>query len=175
MTAEQLKGIFEQCDKNGDGRLDRAELKEAFKRLGAMIPSWRAARGMRQADANGDGYIDEEEMTGLVNYALRLGYTVKRLDRAELKEAFKRLGAMIPSWRAARGMRQADANGDGYIDEEEMTGLVNYALRHGLRNSNRPISNELEGVQDMVKEGMREAIHAYNERHVCKKLTFTVH
>ncbi|KAL3514507.1 hypothetical protein ACH5RR_027234 [Cinchona calisaya] len=77
LTAEQLRGIFEQCDKNGDGRLDRAELKEAFKKLGAMIPSWRAARGLHHADLNGDGYIDEEEMTDLVNYALRLGYTVK--------------------------------------------------------------------------------------------------
>ncbi|KAL3514518.1 hypothetical protein ACH5RR_027235 [Cinchona calisaya] len=82
MTAEQLKGIFEQCDKNGDGRLDRAELKEAFKRLGAMIPRWRAARGLHHADANGDGYIDEEEMTGLVNYALHLGYTVNQLNPA---------------------------------------------------------------------------------------------
>ncbi|KAL3514519.1 hypothetical protein ACH5RR_027236 [Cinchona calisaya] len=143
LIEEQLKGIFKQHDRNGDGRLDKAELKEAFKQLGAMIPGWRAARGLSQADANGDGYITEEEMTSLVHYAIRFGYSLKgtfkqhdkngdgRLDKAELMEAFKRLGAMIPWWRATRGLHHADANGDGYITEEELTSLVNYALHLG--------------------------------------------
>ncbi|KAL3497456.1 hypothetical protein ACH5RR_040188 [Cinchona calisaya] len=87
----QLSDIFKQHDKNGDRRLDRAELKEAFKQLGAMIPSWRAARALHHADLNGDGYIDEEEMTGLVNYALRLGYTFSPLMMRTKRPVLRKL------------------------------------------------------------------------------------
>ncbi|KAK2995620.1 hypothetical protein RJ640_020256 [Escallonia rubra] len=46
LTEEQLKGIFKQNDKNGDGLLSKEELKEAFKNLGALFPGWRASRGV---------------------------------------------------------------------------------------------------------------------------------
>ncbi|KAL3505190.1 hypothetical protein ACH5RR_035031 [Cinchona calisaya] len=144
LSEEKLKGVFRQHDKNGDGRLDKAELKEAFKCLGAFIPWWRAAGGLDYADANGDGFITEDEMTCLVKYASQFGYTIKmssesmtkngdgRLDKAEiLKETFKRLEAIIPEWRAARVLYHADANGDGYITDEVMTGVVKYAIQFG--------------------------------------------
>ncbi|KAE8100659.1 hypothetical protein FH972_018534 [Carpinus fangiana] len=77
LNEEQLREIFRQHDVNRDGLLSKAELKSAFKSLGALIPSLRAFLGLRQADANGDGFIGEEELNGLVKYASQLGYTVK--------------------------------------------------------------------------------------------------
>ena len=76
LTEQQLKEIFEQHDANGDGQLNKAELKEAFRYLGALIPGWRVNRALHHADANGDGFISEKEMKDLVNYAAKFGYTV---------------------------------------------------------------------------------------------------
>ncbi|KAJ0086414.1 hypothetical protein Patl1_08963 [Pistacia atlantica] len=75
-TEEQLKGMFWRFDKNGDRRLSKQELKAAFKELGALIPGFRANRGLHHADANGDGYISDEEVDKLVKYAYQLGYKV---------------------------------------------------------------------------------------------------
>ncbi|XP_028067627.1 calmodulin-like protein 5 [Camellia sinensis] len=120
LNEEELKGIFKKHDKNGNGRLSRKELKKTFEELGAWIPDWRALRDFatqmpmlkgifKKHDKNGDG----------------------RLSRKELKKAFEELGAWIPDWRAWRGLSNADANGDGFISEEEMNSLVLYAMRFG--------------------------------------------
>ncbi|KAB1220359.1 putative calcium-binding protein CML15 [Morella rubra] len=75
-TEDVLLKIFKKHDVNGNGRLCRAELKEAFKSLGSRCPDWRAGRGLRHADANGDGSIDEGEMKALLKYASEHGFTV---------------------------------------------------------------------------------------------------
>ena len=75
-TEEQLKGMFWRFDKNNDRRLSKQELKAAFKELGALIPAFRAYKGLHYADDNGDGYISDEEVDKLVKYAHQLGYKV---------------------------------------------------------------------------------------------------
>lgn len=74
---EQLKKIFLQHDKNGDGCLDKNELVQAFKELGAVIPELRAWRGLKNADANGDGIISQDELDHLVRYTAQFGFSVK--------------------------------------------------------------------------------------------------
>ncbi|KAK1554880.1 hypothetical protein Q3G72_018657 [Acer saccharum] len=54
-----------------------------------------------------------------------------KLSRKELKAAFNYLGASIPCWRAHRALKHADDNGDGYISEEEVDKLINYAVKCG--------------------------------------------
>ena len=76
LAEDQLKAIFKKHDKNRDGRLCRKEVRGAFEELGAYFPDWRAWRGIRNADANGDGFITEDELNGLVKFAMQLGYTV---------------------------------------------------------------------------------------------------
>ncbi|KAJ4837408.1 hypothetical protein Tsubulata_049954 [Turnera subulata] len=51
----------------------------------------------------------------------------KQLSKEELSKAFEHLGAVFPSFRAKRGLKYADANGDGQIDLKELEDLVNYA------------------------------------------------
>lgn len=72
-----LKRFFNKYDKNGDGRLDKEELKQAFKHLGARFPAWRAARALKHADANRDGVISLEETNALIEYILRKGFLIK--------------------------------------------------------------------------------------------------
>lgn len=54
-----------------------------------------------------------------------------RLDKKELKEVFQHLGARFPGWRAGRGFSHVDANGDGFISEEELDGLIKYIKKLG--------------------------------------------
>ncbi|GMH13806.1 hypothetical protein Nepgr_015647 [Nepenthes gracilis] len=76
VTEEQLLKIFQDCDKNKDGRLDKVELKEAFRVLGSRVPNIRACRAIHHCDNNLDGVISDQEMSHLISYALRHGYKV---------------------------------------------------------------------------------------------------
>ncbi|KDP38363.1 hypothetical protein JCGZ_04288 [Jatropha curcas] len=74
----QLRKIFIQFDANGDHVLSKEEIKKAFEHLGAVIPGYRANRGISHADANGDGQVNlTDELDDLVKYAVRVGYSVK--------------------------------------------------------------------------------------------------
>ncbi|KAJ9186721.1 hypothetical protein P3X46_002264 [Hevea brasiliensis] len=78
LSERELKEIFMQFDTDHNNVLSKEELKKAFKYLGAMIPAFRAWRGINCADANGNGQIEfDEELDILVKYAYKLGYTVK--------------------------------------------------------------------------------------------------
>lgn len=71
-----LKHFLKKYDKNGDGRLDKEELKQDFKELGARLPEWRAYRALKHADTNGDGFITLDETNLLIEYILKNGYTI---------------------------------------------------------------------------------------------------
>ncbi|KAL2902821.1 Calmodulin-like protein 4 [Bienertia sinuspersici] len=66
----QLRKIFREHDVNGDGHLNKEELKDAFRRLGAFVPSWRADRAIYYTDIDIDGVINEDEIDQLVAYAI---------------------------------------------------------------------------------------------------------
>ncbi|KAG6765530.1 hypothetical protein POTOM_029576 [Populus tomentosa] len=76
LTDEQLRSIFMESDINKDGVLSKKELKQAFGRLGALIPAFRAYCVLHHADANHDGVVDKDELDELIKYAYRLGYKV---------------------------------------------------------------------------------------------------
>ncbi|KAJ8442597.1 hypothetical protein Cgig2_026539 [Carnegiea gigantea] len=77
LSEDQLRKIFMEHDKNGDGHLDKNELKEAFRKIGATVPAYRASRAIHYADIDGDGVINKEhEIDHLVSYAIQLGYTL---------------------------------------------------------------------------------------------------
>ncbi|KAF3446670.1 hypothetical protein FNV43_RR11850 [Rhamnella rubrinervis] len=71
-----LLNLFKSYDRDGDGKLSRDELKQAFRYLGSRWSSYRAARAFRKADCNKDGYINHEELCELVDYVVDCGYKV---------------------------------------------------------------------------------------------------
>ncbi|XP_039071508.1 probable calcium-binding protein CML15 [Hibiscus syriacus] len=76
LTKEQVKRILESFDSNGDGRLSKQELKDAFYYIGSQFPRWRVAQALHRADGDHDGYISQGEMYGLVEYVWQCGYTI---------------------------------------------------------------------------------------------------
>lgn len=76
LDEEKLRAIFKEHDVNGDGHLNKEELKDAFRRLGAYVPSWRADRAIYYTDIDIDGVICEEEIDELVSYAVEYGYSL---------------------------------------------------------------------------------------------------
>lgn len=73
-SEEQVRQLFKSFDRNGDGKLCKEELKDAFRKLGSRWSSFRARRALRYVDSNDDGHISKEEFNDLVNYALECGY-----------------------------------------------------------------------------------------------------
>lgn len=76
LNEEQLMNLLKRYDTNGDGRLSKQELYDAFKSLGSNFPAWRAWRALRHADANRDGCVNEDEFGELVKYVVKRGYVV---------------------------------------------------------------------------------------------------
>ncbi|KAL5777800.1 hypothetical protein ACOSP7_010726 [Xanthoceras sorbifolium] len=54
-----------------------------------------------------------------------------RLSKEELKNALESLGSSFPTWRSWRALYHADENGDGYISDNELDGLVKYLIKRG--------------------------------------------
>ena len=67
-TKEQIMEAFKRHDSNGDGKLSKAELKQAFKYLGSNWGGRRASKAMSYADNDGSGFIDitDKELEELV-------------------------------------------------------------------------------------------------------------
>ncbi|XP_050267188.1 uncharacterized protein LOC126710987 [Quercus robur] len=80
-----------------------------------------------------------------------------RLGKQELKEAFEYLGSIIPGFRANRALHHADANEDGFIDEEEMNELVNYAIRVGFT-----CNKKSSGIEALADEQLRKIFKRYD-------------
>ncbi|PHU18877.1 hypothetical protein BC332_10028 [Capsicum chinense] len=56
-----------------------------------------------------------------------------KLSKQELTLAFKEMGLHFCSWKAGKAISSADKNGDGYINEDEMSEFVQYCSRWGIR------------------------------------------
>ena len=55
-----------------------------------------------------------------------------KICRRELKAGFKSLGLRFACFRARRALRNADANRDGFISEEEINELARYVSKWGI-------------------------------------------
>ncbi|XP_048130562.1 calmodulin-like protein 5 [Rhodamnia argentea] len=53
-----------------------------------------------------------------------------RISKEELRHAIRATGAWFPWLKANKAVHAADTNGDGFIDENEMNNLVDYAEKH---------------------------------------------
>lgn len=52
-----------------------------------------------------------------------------RISKAELREIVRANGGWFSGWKADRGVRAADANGNGFVDETEIKNLVEFVQK----------------------------------------------
>ncbi|XP_074585566.1 putative calcium-binding protein CML18 [Curcuma longa] len=50
-----------------------------------------------------------------------------RISRQELRRAIRSIDRRFTGWKAARGIRFADTDGDGFIEDDEVDKLVEFA------------------------------------------------
>ncbi|EYU44390.1 hypothetical protein ABFS82_08G049000 [Erythranthe guttata] len=50
-----------------------------------------------------------------------------RISRKELRRAVRSSGGLFSGWKSGRGMVEADADGSGFIDEQEIDCLLDFA------------------------------------------------
>ncbi|KAF5792333.1 putative EF-hand domain-containing protein [Helianthus annuus] len=55
-----------------------------------------------------------------------------KISRKELRVGLKGLGLRFAGFRAGRAVRYADADGDGYISDEEINELAKYVSKWGI-------------------------------------------
>lgn len=53
--------LFRSIDKNGDGKVNKDELRNAFKSAGLAVPARRLDGFFSKIDMNNDGYISFDE------------------------------------------------------------------------------------------------------------------
>lgn len=57
-----------------------------------------------------------------------------RISRDELRRALRAIRSRFTGWRSRQGISYADADGDGYIDDSEVDGLIEFAQKNlGLK------------------------------------------
>jgi len=169
--------IFARLDANGDGKMDRTELTHDLSAL-FVRPSTRARQLLRQYDLNHDGKITPEECLlppkafaeldanksgelendDLVKLSLSQAVLLQDPGRraaallAELdKNGDKKLSAdEFPFGKTA--FSQADANGDGVLDETELKALPPLSLDHPQRRAEALIAQMDEDGDKMLSQ-----------------------
>jgi len=60
-TEGQLLGLFNSIDKDGNGKIDKSELKAAFKNAKLSVPKRKLERFVENLDRDGSGTITFDE------------------------------------------------------------------------------------------------------------------
>ncbi|KAL8610660.1 hypothetical protein ACOMHN_047229 [Nucella lapillus] len=133
--ANELMEAFSMFDKNGDGRIEKAELGPVLRALGRNPSQKEIDDMMAEADTDKSGYLSYEEyeqvikkhMTPLddVKLGLRQAFLVFNRDKSgymnlmELQEVLCNIGEPLSVSEAAMVLKAVDVNNDGKVDVEE--------------------------------------------------------
>ncbi|XP_027091868.1 uncharacterized protein [Coffea arabica] len=159
MSLEEFKEWLKKFDSNGDGRISKEELRQAIRAKGGWFTRWKCKDGLKSADKDGNGFIEDDEMSYLKDFALKHLDQDKprdfkgkhqimtseefkkwlkkfdsnkdgRISKEELREAMRAKGVWFTRWKYKSGMKAADKNRNGFIEDDEMIYLKDFALKH---------------------------------------------
>ena len=125
-----MRQVFSTFDKNGDGRLNLAELREGIKKIkGAGLTDAEVEQAFKTLDSNKNGYIDYTEfIAGCLqsyNYLneqhLKSAFAYFDKDQngtitiEELKQSLQTANFSLPDASIQRILREVDIDNDGVV------------------------------------------------------------
>jgi Ca2+-binding EF-hand superfamily protein len=175
-TAQVLAGMFDTADRNGDGKLTRAEIENFLDLIGSLIAcriivtvTDRGRNLFDAFDTGGDGRLDLDELTRaaktlpeglardnpLERRAVPASYQLT-VSRGPVGDSFGPVpfGATLkpkpPAAPAARGpawFRAMDRNGDGFVSPQEFVGSPELFAKYDANKDGRISLQEAEAVK----------------------------
>lgn len=139
---DEVQRIFDKFDKNGDGKISCAELKNVLRALGSETSTEEVKRIMAEIDKNGDGYIDPREFAQFycsgsngdgqsdASRDLRDAFDLYDADKnglisaTELHSVLKGLGEKCSLSDCRRMIKSVDVDGDGNVNFEEFKKMM---------------------------------------------------
>merc|ERR1719474_2401798 len=106
-SALDVKKAFRKFDSNGDGHLDRNELKQLLISSGKNVSDQEVAALFAKGDIDGDGMIDIQEF-------VKLMFPAATATLQKVQQSFKSLNDVKAAFR------RFDTDGDGHISRNEL-------------------------------------------------------
>ncbi|ETN87154.1 EF hand [Necator americanus] len=142
---EDLKGIFREFDLNGDGFIQRDELRSVMQKMGQSPTEEELDAMFNAADQDHDGNIDFKEFLQIAHanpLSLSLKAVFEELDvdgdgyitRSELRTAFQRMGHSLSDQDIKAIYKHVDANNDGKINFQVQVYII-YSNLTGMWHS----------------------------------------
>jgi len=110
-SAAEVKQAFRKFDANGDGHLDKSELKTLLMNSGKKVSDQEVDLLFRQGDVDGDGLIDIQEF-------VKLMFPASNATLNKLQQSFKSLNDVKAAFR------KFDSDGDGHISRTELRSVM---------------------------------------------------
>lgn len=132
---DDLRGIFREFDLNGDGFIQRDELRAVMVKMGQSPTDDELNAMFEAADADKDGNIDFHEFLTIARanpLSLSLRAVFEELDvdgdghitRSELRTAFQKMGHALNDQEIKAIYLQVDTNKDGKINFPEFCEMM---------------------------------------------------
>uniref|UniRef100_A0A915A4Y5 EF-hand domain-containing protein n=1 Tax=Parascaris univalens TaxID=6257 RepID=A0A915A4Y5_PARUN len=132
---DDLRGIFKEFDLNGDGYIQKDELKSVMIKMGQCPTDDELNAMFSAADKDHDGNIDFNEFLTIAHanpLSLSLKAVFEELDvdgdgcitRSELRTAFQRMGHTLSDTDIKAIYKHVDANNDGKINFQEFCQMM---------------------------------------------------
>lgn len=132
---DDLRQIFREFDLNGDGLIQKHELRAVMQKMGQSPTDQELEAMFAAADRNRDGNIDFTEFLTIARanpLSLSLKAVFQELDvdgdgyitRSELRTAFQRMGHALSDQDIKAIYKHVDQNQDGRINFQEFCEMM---------------------------------------------------
>ncbi|XP_061172568.1 uncharacterized protein LOC133181934 isoform X2 [Saccostrea echinata] len=138
--ANEAKSVFDEFDRDKNGKIDALELGSALRMLG-LNPTMKEVTDMiSEVDNDGNGTIEFEEFHTFIKRSYKKPDDIKHdlkkafrvldingdgfISKEELREVLTKMGETLTDQEVDEMMEKADKNKDGKIDYDEYVDVM---------------------------------------------------